>query len=163
MHEFFLWIETSTFSVWVRESLSMFAFPGILTAHTIGMGLVAGINALVDLRILGVVPNVPLIEMRRFFPVMWFGFWLNAISGVALLIGYPTKALTNPLFYLKLVFIAIAVTLLRSIQRRVFSEAHPVLLSEKRLAAWSIFCWAGTIASGRFLAYTYSKLTSLDH
>jgi hypothetical protein len=37
MHDFFLWIETSAFSVWVRESLSMFAFPGILTAHTIGM------------------------------------------------------------------------------------------------------------------------------
>ena len=112
MHQFFLWIETTAFSVWVRESLSMFAFPGILTAHTIGMGLVAGINTLVDMRILGVVPKVPLFEMRRFFPVMWFGFWLNAISGVALLIAYPTKALTNPLFYVKLAFIAVAVVLL---------------------------------------------------
>jgi hypothetical protein len=167
MHDFFLWIETSSFSVWVRESLSMFAFPGILTAHTIGMGLVAGMSALIDLRILGVVPKVPLLEMRRFFPVVWFGFWLNAISGVALLIGYPTKALTNPLFYVKLVFIAIAVVLVRSIQRRVFADipAHPRFPThgEKRLAAWSIVCWAAAIASGRFLAYTYSKLTSLDH
>ena len=48
--------------------------------------------------------------MQRFLPVMWFGFWLNAISGVLLLIGYPTKALTNPVFYLKLLFIALAVT-----------------------------------------------------
>jgi len=55
-------------------------------------------SALVALRILGIVPKVPLIEMRRFFPVVWFGFWLNAASGVAPLIGYPTKALTNPLF-----------------------------------------------------------------
>src|SRR6476660_2970731 len=160
MHAFFLWIETTAFSMWVRESLSMFAFPGILTAHTIGMGLVAGLSTLVDMRILGVVPKVPLFEMRRYFPVMWFGFWLNAVSGVALLIGYPTKALTNPLFYVKLAFIAVAVTLLRSIQHRVFADAHPVVFSERRLAAWSILCWAGTIASGRFLAYTYSKLTS---
>jgi hypothetical protein len=62
------------------------------------MGLLAGMSALVALRILGIVPKVPLIEMRRFFPVVWFGFWLNAASGVAPLIGYPTKALTNPLF-----------------------------------------------------------------
>lgn len=165
-HEFFLWIETSAFSVWVRESLSIFAFPGILTAHTIGMGLVAGINALVDFRILGVAPKVPLIEMKRFFPVMWFGFWLNAVSGVALLIGYPTKALTNPLFYAKLAFIAIAVALLRSIQRRVFGELppHPRFATpdERKLAAWSIASWAAVIFAGRFLAYTYSKLTSLD-
>jgi hypothetical protein len=167
MHAFFLWIETTAFSTWVRESLSMFGFPGILTCHTIGMGLVAGINTIVDMRILGVVPTVPLLEMRRYFPVMWFGFWLNAVSGVALLIGYPTKALTNPLFYVKLLFIAIAVVLLRRIQRRVFPktivEAHLPTQSEKRLASWSIFSWAAVIFAGRFLAYTYSKLTSLEH
>ena len=166
MHAFFLWIETSAFSVWIRESLSIFAFPSILTAHTIGMGLVAGMNTLVDLRILGIVPKVPLIEMKRYFPVMWFGFWLNAVSGVVLLIGYPTKALTNPLFYVKLAFIAIAVVMLRSIQRQVFpktlTEVHLPTLSERRLAAASIFCWAMAIGSGRFLAYTYHKLTSLD-
>ena len=167
MHEFFLWIEETALSVWVRESLSMFAFPGILTCHTIGMGLVAGMNALVDFRILGIAPKVPMIEMRRFFPVMWFGFWLNAISGVVLLIGYPTKALTNPLFYIKLVLIAIAVVVLRSIQRRVFSETppHPRFATpgERRLAGWSVFLWAAAIFAGRFLAYTYTKLTSIDH
>ena len=167
MHQFFLWIETTAFSMWVRESLSMFAFPGILTAHTIGMGLVAGMSTLVDMRILGVVPKVPLFEMRRYFPVMWFGFWLNAVSGVALLIGYPTKALTNPLFYVKLAFIAVAVVLLRRIQRQVFAETPPhprfPTTGERRLAGWSIFCWAAVIFAGRFLAYTYSKLTSLKH
>lgn len=163
MHDFFLWIENTAFSVWMRESVSVFAFPGILACHTVGMGLVAGMNGLVDLRIIGIAPQVPLIEMRRFFPVMWFGFWLNAISGVALLIGYPTKALTNPLFYVKLVFIAIAVMLLKSIQRRVFSEPAVLMGNVKRLAGWSIFCWAAAIFAGRFLAYTYTKLTSFDH
>jgi hypothetical protein len=98
---------------------------------------------------------------------MWFGFWLNAVSGVALLIGYPTKALTNPLFYVKLAFIAVAVVLLRRIQRQVFAETppHPRVPTprERRLAGWSIFCWAAVIFAGRFLAYTYSKLTSLEH
>src|SRR5215469_8067520 len=50
-----------------------------------------------------------LMEFKRFFPVLWAGFWLNAVSGVVLLIGYPTKALTNPMFYLKLVFIGLGI------------------------------------------------------
>ena len=80
---FLVWLEATSFSTWMRESPSVFAFPAILSCHTDGMGLVAGINAALALRILGVAPGVPIREMKRFLPVMWFGFWLNAISGVA--------------------------------------------------------------------------------
>src|SRR4051812_43990566 len=80
----------------------MFAFPSILAAHAIGMGFAAGINAMFALCILGVMPSAARGALRSFIPVMWFGFWLNATSGVLLLIAYPTKALTNPVFYLKL-------------------------------------------------------------
>ena len=102
MHSLFVWLETSSFSVWVRESTSVFAFPTILSLHAIGMGMVAGTNAAIALRILGAAPRVPLLELKRFFPIIWLGFWVNAMSGVVLLIGYPTKALTNPVFYAKL-------------------------------------------------------------
>src|SRR4029450_13250960 len=108
----------TTLSQWVVGSPSLFAFPGILTFHAIGMGFAAGISAALDLRILGVAPGVPLAEMRRFMPILWAGFWMNAVSGVLLLIGYPTKALTNPVFYLKLTLIAVAMTLLVRISGR---------------------------------------------
>jgi hypothetical protein len=133
MDPFLIWLESTAFSTWMRESPSMFAFPAILSCHTVGMGLVAGINTALALRILGVASRVPVEEMKRFMPVMWFGFWLNAISGVALLIAYPTKALTNPVFYLKLVLIALAMVLQRMISRRLFRDplsasAHGVRL-----------------------------------
>ena len=162
MNAFLVWLEATDFSTWMRESPSVFAFPAILSCHTVGMGLVAGINAALALRILGVAPGVPILEMKRFFPVMWFGFWLNAISGVALLIAYPTKALTNPDFYLKLGLIAIAVALVKPISRRVFPEpasaGHATTGNVKRLAVASIVCWFGAITAGRLLAYTYSHL-----
>ena len=101
----------------------MFAFPGILVLHAIGMGFAVGVSAALDLRILGVAPRVPLAEMRRFLPFLWAGFWLNAASGLLLLIGYPTKALTNPVFYLKLTLIGVAMVLLVRISRGVFGEA----------------------------------------
>jgi len=155
MTPFFIWLESSAFSVWVRESPSVFAFPAILSVHTIGMGLVAGINAMVALRILGMAPDVPFAELKRFFPFMWFGFWINAVSGVALLIAYPTKALTNPMFYAKLAFIAAAVALIGFIQKEVSAGRA------RRLAGASLACWALAITSGRLLAYTYHKLMSL--
>ena len=51
--------------MWVRDSPSVFAFPSILTLHTIGMGVVAGLSAAVDVRILGVAAGVPLTEAQR--------------------------------------------------------------------------------------------------
>src|SRR5580704_15152108 len=113
MHSFFVWLEATSLSTWIRESTSVWAFPTILSLHTMGMGFVTGLNAAVDLRILGFAPSVPLLELRRFLPVMCAGFWLSAVSGVLLLIAYPTKALTNPVFYVKLSFIALALVGIR--------------------------------------------------
>ena len=39
---FFRWVESTSFSMWITGSPSLFAFPGILAAHTIGLGLLAG-------------------------------------------------------------------------------------------------------------------------
>ena len=63
--------------------------------------------------------GIPTHAFTRFLPVMWFGLWLNVMTGIVLLIAYPTKALTNPVFYLKLSLIAVALTILRSILRRL--------------------------------------------
>ncbi len=84
--------------------------------------------------------------------------WLaiNVFSGVSLLIAYPTKALTNPLFYIKLALIAAALFGLRWMRRNVFGPYLPA--SAKRIAALSILAWVCAIFAGRWLAYTYTKL-----
>jgi hypothetical protein len=165
MDTFLIWLEATSLSVWVREYDSVFAFPAILSLHTLGMGFVAGLSAAIDLRILGFAPSVPLMEMRRFFPVIWAAFWLNAVSGVILLIGYPTKAVTNPVFYGKLAFIALAVVAFRSLRDTVFVDASLDLKSVPRkgkaVACASLVCWAGAITAGRLLAYTYHKLMAI--
>jgi hypothetical protein len=145
------WIESTAFSDWVRSAPSVFVFPMFLSCHTVGMGLSAGINAAIAFRILGAAPRVPIGEMRRFLPIMWFGFWLNFFSGIVLLIAYPTKALTNPVFYLKLTLVAAGVALVPIIRDRI--ETFP-----KGLAVASLVCWAGAITAGRLLAYTYRHL-----
>jgi hypothetical protein len=86
------------------------------------------------------------------------------LSGIALLIAYPAKALTNPIFYLK--FFALSVGLLitwrlqRSKGMRVLesSEADARPGNAKSIGAAMLLCWMTTIGAGRFLAYTHSVL-----
>jgi len=93
---------------------------------------------------------------------MWLGFGINAVTGVLLLTAYPTKALTNPVFYVKLSVIATAVVVMVKIKRRVFDD--PSLSEEamvargKTLAMWSLGLWIGAITAGRLLAYTFTYL-----
>ena len=43
MMDFLTWLEQLPFSMWVLQSGSVWAYPSILTAHTIGMTVVAGL------------------------------------------------------------------------------------------------------------------------
>ena len=155
-------IEASSLSVWLRESLSLLAYPAFLAAHTIGLAFLAGPSVAIDLRILGVAPRLPLAPLERFYRLMWLGFYVNAVSGVVLLIAYPTKALTDPVFYVKLGFIALAVTYMQLIRNRVFRDsalsAESIAAKGRSLAIVSLCCWAGAIIAGKFMEYTYSYL-----
>src|SRR5215510_11853629 len=111
--DFLLKIQESGFCQWVRQSDSIFSYSGILLFHTIGMGFVVGINACIDLRILGFAPALRISAMERFLPVLWVGFWVNAITGTILLAVEATQKLANPDFYVKMAFIALAVANLR--------------------------------------------------
>ena len=159
------WIESTAFSIWLRESPSFFAFPLMLSLHAIGMGLAAGINGALALRVLGAAGAIPIPELQRFFPVMWFGFGINALSGLALLIAYPTKAFTNPMFGLKMGLILIALLVSRAVAKRVFygdvleapAPDSPTRLV-RRLAIASLATWSLAIVAGRLLAYTYRHI-----
>ena len=163
MDPFFTWIETTALSTVLRESPSLWAFPFVLILHTVGLAFLVGTNVALDVRVLGVARGVPLRTLDRYGVVMWTGFWINAVSGVLLLIAYPTKALTNPLFYVKLVLIAIGLAIASKLRARLRAlpvPDAPVLPPRvKALAVASLVCWAAGITAGRLLAYTYSRLT----
>jgi len=151
------YIENSGFSQWVKQSGSLWAFPGILLLHTYGMAILVGIIAGIDLRILGLMPALPLAPMRKLMPLVWAAFWVNAITGTMLLAADATTKLTNPDFGVKMAFIVIAVITQRMIQTRVFGDSEvdrrPFPLNAKMLAVTSLACWLGAITAGRLLAY----------
>jgi hypothetical protein len=164
VEQFFDAIEHTGLSLWVRGD-SMLAFPLILTVHTVGMGFLAGTSSAIDLRILGVAERVPLPALAKFYPIIWLALAANFVSGVLLLIGYPYKAFSNPVFYVKLSFIALAIYLAVRIRKDIlrrspdgFPRGSPFWRHAHRLAAASLLCWVGAITAGRLLAYTFTWL-----
>jgi hypothetical protein len=97
--------------------------------------------------------------MARFLPLLWLAFAINAVSGILLLIAYPTKALTNPVFYVKLCLIALAVWLVYRIGAAVLRtpdvDRGTVTAEARMLAAASLASWIALITAGRLLAYTH--------
>ena len=142
----------------MRESESLWAYPAILFLHTMGLAFLVGTSVAMSLRILASEPGAPLAPMEQFFPVMYFGFWVNALSGVALSIAHATLILTQPTFWIKMAFIAVAVVNIRLLKTQVFRDpasldARPALMKGKVLAGTSLALWAGAITAGRLTAY----------
>jgi hypothetical protein len=156
---FFTWLESSAFSTWIKESPSIWPYDLLgLAAHAVGMAILVGVSSAVALRILGIAPQLPLAPMKGLFPVMYAGFWINVLSGTELLVAYPVKAVTNPVFYLKIIGVVLAFLCLRRIRRHVFVDgmrvdAGSVGRSGRILAGALLFIWLATITAGRLMAY----------
>src|SRR6478672_4890696 len=149
-------IEQLRFSLWVAESTSKLAYPTILWLHVMGMGVVAGISAVISLRLLGVSPKTPVQPLERLYPLIWWGFGVNAVTGTALLLASASKRLVDPTFYVKMVFIFAGVAVLQLTRKQVFRRLGPdgALPENATALAWAgLICWLGAVTAGRLLAY----------
>jgi hypothetical protein len=149
-------LQDSAFSAWVVGSDSIWAYPMILTMHTVGLGIVVGAAVVIDFRLLGIGPNIPLEEMKRVFPFFWAGFLINLASGLMLLVSEAVDKATQPVFLVKLSLVAVGVIVTARIRRLVFSGAAPATLvppRARRLAVSSLLFWGGAIIAGRLMAY----------
>jgi hypothetical protein len=160
---FLAWLSGSPVGEWV--SGSTWAYPSLLFVHTLGLGVLVGLNSAIGLRLLGFAPRVPVAAMEPLFPYMWAGFWVNAVSGSVLFIGDAPKKAANPSFIVKLVLIGLAVVVMRKLKRHAFPIAENLIASNlsspsvvtgraRMLAAMSLLLWAGAITAGRLMAYT---------
>lgn len=156
------WLESSSLSTWLRESDAMWALPGALFMHSLAMGVVAGLCGVLCLRARGMAATYPSAALREFLPLISVAWWTCLISGLLLLVAYPTKALTNPVFFLKLAAVATAWLAWRQVGRGFYgTDAAAQALAmprTQRLAAVSVLAWLAAIVLGRLLAYTYRHL-----
>jgi hypothetical protein len=155
--DFLLKLEQLPFCIWLRESSSVWAFLIFFFLHSLGMSMIAGGSAVLDLVFLGFWPKLPIKPLERFYPLMWLGFWINAVTGTVLTVADATTRLTNPVFYIKMGFVFSGVALLVVMRKKIFRrpelDREPLSATAKGLAWASLICWLGAITAGRLLAY----------
>ena len=149
-------LQNTGVSTWIREANSLMAFPGILTLHTMGLGVLVGAAAVVDLRLLGMGGRMPIAPLRDLFRLMWAGFVVNAITGTLLFGADAVKRGSSVFFLAKLLLVTLGVVTMVLIKRDAFGpKADPMKPSAtaKRLAIASLLIWSAAITAGRLLAY----------
>jgi hypothetical protein len=149
-------IEQSGLSTWVRESGSLWAYPTILTLHTLGLGVLVGANAALDLRLLGFGRRIPLADLGGLFKGMWWGFTLNALTGTLLFAADATTKSVQKIFYVKLACIVLAVLTMVRLKSTVYGsgpDRATMTPRTTRLAVASLLLWTAAITAGRFMAY----------
>jgi hypothetical protein len=158
-----IWLEQTELSLWLRES--DWGHPIVLCAHAVGMGIVVGVSLMFSARVLGYSKALPLAAFEKLFTLAWFGFALNAVSGVLLFTAAPRRFLATPAFLIKMaliVFAGFSVWLLTRTLHSVQVAAGPggaadhevVTLNAKIAAIFPIVFWLGAIIAGRLIGYT---------
>ena len=160
MIEALAWIEQTRLSVFVREDF--YAYFVLLILHAWGMAFLVGGGIAVSLRVLGVAAGTRIERFRGFFPFMWLGAAMAAVSGIGLLAGYPAKALTNWIFALKFACLIGAALLVRQLGRDVMPKGDPVPPRGRWMAVAALLLWLGGVASGKLLLYTNTMLLTTD-
>jgi hypothetical protein len=162
--ELLAWLEQTELSLWLRES--DWGHPIVLCFHAVGMGLVVGICFMFSARVLGYSKSFPLAAFDKLFRLAWFGFAMNAASGVLLFAGSPRRLLMTPAFLIKLALIVLAglavwvlTRTLQGLEGRpspdgALAVADAVPLQAKIAAVFSIVFWVGAIVAGRLIGYT---------
>jgi hypothetical protein len=134
---------------------STWAWPAAETVHFLGLSLSIGVLLAVNLRILGVMPQVAFADVHRLLPWGMLGFGANLITGMLFFIGQPGQYIRNAPFHWKVIFLMIAGAnfLYLTVFRKGLADRYDPNLAEKAMAVASIASWFVVLYAGRMLPY----------
>lgn len=140
-HPMFAWIASDPY-----------AFPMLEVVHILGIGLLVGSLALVELRVWGRGAALPVDALARLaLPVTLAGFGLAVASGLLLFASQPAEMLGNRAFAIK-----IGLLLLAGCNAAMFHARGSLAKLDATARAQtlvSLGLWIGVILCGRWIAY----------
>jgi hypothetical protein len=155
--ELLIWLEGGTVATWVRESLSLWAFPTLIALHALGMAGSVGLSVAICLLILRSVHTFPINRVKTVFKFIWLALGVNFVSGGLLLVANATEVLILPVFYIKLFFVLCSAWILVELNKNLLLPTTAVetrCRSRLRpLALTLLGCWIASVAAGRLTAY----------
>jgi hypothetical protein len=156
-------LEASSIATTIRESL--YLFPFIEAAHVIGLTMVFGTIAIVDLRLLG------LASTRRPFSRIasdimrwtWAAFALTALTGLLMFSTNAAVYYHNPYFRAKMAMLACAGINMAIFERTTARSMHQWDRDAaapgvgRTMAVVSLVVWIGIIFLGRWIGFTTTQ------
>ena len=157
------WLQQTSLAVHIRDSL--FAFPLIESTHVIGLTLVFGTIAIIDLRLLG------LASTNRSFQRLaadilkwtWVAFAMSAATGSLMFITNAAVYYHNAYFRAKIALLFLAainmlvfeLTTRRTVAQWDRDASAPPL--GRAVAAVSLVIWISVIVTGRMIGFTTTR------
>jgi type IV secretory pathway VirB2 component (pilin) len=136
----------------------------LLTIHTMGMTVFAGLVAMMDLRMAGIGNlRTPLTEIqKKLFPWQTIAMLVCLATGLPLIYGQPTRYYLNLFFWIKMVTMAVAMLNALIFHQTVYhsvsswdSDPSRIPPAAKRAAVLSLVLWAIVVITGRLMAYSW--------
>jgi hypothetical protein len=162
------WLQQTSLAVHIRDSL--FAFPLIESTHVIGLTLVFGTIAIIDLRLLGVASTNRSFERLAadILKWTWVAFLLTAITGALMFITNAPVYFHNTYFRVKIALLFLAalnmlvfeLTTRRSVGQWDRDTSAPPL--GRAVAAVSLVIWICVIITGRMIGFTTTRASVPD-
>jgi hypothetical protein len=160
MYEFLSWLESSALGETFRGA-GVWTYGLLNLGHLLGLSLLVGSVAMLDLRLLGVWRDTPLVAIARpAVPLAAIGFVAAVLTGVSMITFNATEYYGNPFLLIK--FPAIALGLVNVVVVSMLpawreKEARPLSTREDRQLAIaggiSLAAWLTALASGRMIGY----------
>ena len=156
-------LEASSLATRIRDSL--YLFPLIESAHVMGLTLVFGTTAIVDLRLLGIASTRRAFSQIAgdIFTWTWSAFALTVATGLLMFITNAGVYYQNSYFRAKMAMLVLAGinvliferTAARSVRQWDRDPAAPP--AGRAVAALSLAIWIGVIFLGRWIGFTTTQ------
>jgi hypothetical protein len=135
------------------------SWPLFESAHFIGLTLLFGSIAAWDLRLLGMVKEIPVAAFHRLVPFAVLGFGINITSGTFFLMTFPDQYVYNSAFHLKMFCVLLAgvnvvvfyLTMFRRLKGLGPGMQAPPLA--RASGAISLVLWIIVIICGRMITF----------
>ncbi len=160
---FLSWLQATALATRIRDSL--FVFPLIESIHVIGLTLVFGTIAVIDLRLLGVASTGRSFQQMAsdIMKWTWATFALTALTGSLMFITNAAVYYDNFFFRTKIALLVLAginmlafeLTARRTIHRWDQAPAAPP--AGKVVATLSLVLWVSIIFAGRLIGFTTTR------
>jgi hypothetical protein len=143
----------------LRESDDV--FPVVETLHVLGICLMVGTIATVDLRLTGtILRDQPVTTVSRaLLPYTWMGFGLMLLTGLPLFAAESLQLYANPAFRIKLCLLLLAGSNALLFHNTAYKgiaawdlRGNPIPPRVRMFAYTSLLLWFAVVVSGRLIA-----------